>query len=131
MPITFSENNANGWLETKATGLVTHDEIREHLKVEDERRALGRAEIFDARGAWTNLTADEIRDLVYVTGALQSRERLGPTAIIAQSDLVYGMARMYEILLEGKGVPVGVFRTLPEGEKWLAAKAPQQPPAPS
>lgn len=123
MPITFSENSATGWLETKATGLVTHDDIREHLKAEGESEALGIPEVFDAREAWTNLSADEIRDLVYLTDSLQSRHPLGPTAIIAQSDLVYGMARMYEILLEGKGVPVGVFRTVREGEEWLASRS--------
>jgi hypothetical protein len=124
MPITLSENPTTGWLETKATGLVTHDDIRRHLKTEDEQRGLGKPEIFDTRGAWTNLTQEQVRDLVWFTEALHRRARFGPTAIIADSDLAYGMARMYQMLLEGKAVPIGVFRTLPEGEQWLAAKSP-------
>ena len=45
----------------------------------------------------------------------------GPTAIASDNNVLYGMARMYQILAERDGISIGVFRSLPEAERWLRA----------
>ena len=40
-------------------------------------------------------------------------------ALIVQSDLGFGMTRMFEILAEKLGYQTMVFRSYTEGEKWL------------
>jgi hypothetical protein len=43
----------------------------------------------------------------------------GPTAIIAIDDFVFGIARMFSILVERYGVAVEVFRDVESGSAWL------------
>lgn len=75
-------------------------------------------ELFDARGAVTNVTTDEVRRLVARARAAAQRMPLGPTAIVTDSEHVFEMARMYAILAEA-GAPVEVFRELEAAVEWL------------
>jgi hypothetical protein len=47
------------------------------------------------------------------------RGGVGPTAVVADTDVFYGMARMYQLLAEFDGIAVGVFRDVAEAERWL------------
>jgi hypothetical protein len=40
-------------------------------------------------------------------------------AIVANSDIAFGLSRMYAIYAEGRGQTVEVFRTIEEAEAWL------------
>jgi hypothetical protein len=42
-------------------------------------------------------------------------------AIVAPADAVFGIARMYQMMAEGNGNPVGVFRTNEEAMGWLTS----------
>ena len=44
-------------------------------------------------------------------------------AIVANSDIAYGLSRMYEALLSGTDWDVRVFRTRPEAVQWIREKA--------
>jgi hypothetical protein len=52
----------------------------------------------------------------------------GKFAIIAARDLLFGMARMYEILRSDSPVEVRVFRDRPEALRWLGIEE-DDPPA--
>ncbi len=104
---------------TRADGLVTFDEIARHLDIEEAERGLDLPELFDARGAITNVTADQVRRLVARAHAAAQRLPLGPTAIVTDDDYFFGMARMYAILAEHVGAPVEVFRDVEDALDWL------------
>lgn len=106
-------------MHTEAEGLVTFDEISKHLDVEEAERGLELPELFDARGAITNATADQVRRLVARAHAAAQRLPLGPTAIVTDDDHFFGMARMYAILAEAVGAPVEVFRDVDAALDWL------------
>jgi len=44
---------------------------------------------------------------------------LGPTAIVTNNDVVFGMARMYSLLAESVGAAAEVFRDLESATRWL------------
>ena len=71
--------------------------------------------------ASTTLTSDEVRALVNRTHDMLRQAPFGPTAIASDNNVLYGMARMYQILAERDGISIGVFRSLPEAERWLRA----------
>jgi len=120
MPIDFIYDEANDILLATATGLVTFAELRKHLNRESTARALGYREIFDASSATTDMTSDQVRALVSIMNDLMKRGPFGPTAVVTKNDLVYGMARMIEILAELAGGPsIRVFRMLDEAKQWL------------
>jgi len=118
MPIFFHVDRLGRRVATRASGLVTFSELSEHLDAEERERALGLTELFDARGATTDITPDQIKQLVRRAAETARRSALGPTAIVTENDLVFGMARMYSILVENVA-PVGVFRDREPAIEWL------------
>ena len=119
MPITLGVDREHRLVTTTAWGQVTYEEIQSHLSEEEHLRATGYPELIDAIGASTTLTADEVRTLVNRTHDMLRQGPFGPTAIASDNDVLYGMARMYEILAERDGISIGVFRNVPDAERWL------------
>jgi hypothetical protein len=121
MPIQFKCDTETGILFTRAEGMVSFEDIRQHLEEEAaDAEAAGYPEIFDASDASTNLTSAQIKLIADRVTSMMKADRFGPTAIIANKDAVFGMARMLETFSELEGGPsFGVFRTLDEGMKWL------------
>ena len=106
-------------MTTRADGVVTFEDVNRHLDEEEREGGLGLPELFDARGTETDLTSEQVRRLVQRAARTARTIPLGPTAIVATDDNLYGMARMYSLLAEGVGVSVEVFRDLDSAERWL------------
>ena len=116
MPISFRYDDRQNLLLTKAEGNVSFDDIQRHLEAEYKTRHLGPPELVDATGANTTVTSDQVKQLVEELKALALKCALGPTAIVTDSDVVFGMARMLAIISELQHGPViEVFRTMAEG----------------
>lgn len=119
MPLTYVIDRVQQRMTTYADGLVTFDDISQHLAAEERDRGLDLPELIDATGATTDLTTDQVRELVRRAAETVRRVPLGPTAIVANHDVVYGMARMNSILMEDVAAPVGVFRDVDAARAWL------------
>jgi hypothetical protein len=120
MGITYTLDRDRRRMFTRAEGPLTITDLLDHLRVEELDRAEGYAELFDARGATTDVRADDVRRLVERTRELQAAGKVvGPTAIVADNDVVFGMARMYAILSEFVQAPVEVYREVPPALEWL------------
>ena len=119
MPIALRVDRERGLVTTTVWDHVTYEEIQSHLSEEEHLRATGYPELIDAMAASTTLTADEVRAIVRRTHDILRRGPFGPTAIASDNDVVYGMARMYQILAERDGISIGVFRSVAEAEHWL------------
>jgi hypothetical protein len=124
VPIRFDCDSEAGIVFTRAEGLVTFEDLQNHLAQEAAiEKAAGYAEVFDASGASTNLTAEQVKQLVEHVMSMTNTAPFGPTAIITTDDTFFGMARMIEILCELRGGPrMGVFRTFSAGLEWLRAE---------
>jgi hypothetical protein len=119
MPITYVIDRFRQRMRTQAEGLVTFADIAAHLEREARDRGLDLPEVIDARAATTNITPQEVRRLVHRVERMTRTQPFGPTAIVATNDFVFGMARMFSILMEPSGIAVNVFRDLPSAEAWL------------
>jgi hypothetical protein len=119
MPIRYSTDPVNQRLITRADGTVTFQDITAHLDLEQRNRDLDRPELIDARGATTDLTAAQVRQLAQRAADMLRLVELGPTAIVTTDDVLYGMARMYSVLAEGVGATAEVFRDMESATKWL------------
>ena len=98
---------------------MTFEDLSQHLDAEERDRGLELPELFDARGATTNVTTQQVRTLVYRAANTLRRIPLRPTAIVATDDLVFGTARMYAVLTEDAGARVEVFRDVESANRWL------------
>ena len=74
-------------------------------------------QLLDLRQAdGSEVTADGVRALASRPPLFSSSAR---RALVAPSDLGFGMARMFELLREGKSGEVRVFRVIEEARAWL------------
>ena len=121
MPVSY-EIDPSHLVRTLASGLVTYQDLERHVAEEEHDDAVGLAEVIDARGATTDLTADQVRGLVARTDALVRKGRFGALAIVTDNDVAFGMARMYQLLCEASlPVRIEVFRYLEPALAWLRA----------
>jgi hypothetical protein len=119
MPIRFAYDQQLKVLIATAEGLVSFEDIQKHLDEEAAAGAIGCREIFDASAASTSLTSGEVRKIAERLHGWRSLP-LGPTAIVTNNDVLFGMARMLEIICDLQGGPrFSVFRTFDEGLDWL------------
>jgi hypothetical protein len=118
MPITFVVDHTRQRMVTHADGVVTYADLDEHLYAEGRERALGLPELIDASGASSDITSKQVQRLVQRAAGIARRTRLGPTAIVVQDPMAFGMARMYSILMD-LVAPVGVFRDRASANNWL------------
>jgi hypothetical protein len=119
MSITVTPDHARRLLSVRAMGPITLADIRAHLEEERLVGGLPYRELIDARGYRPAFSAEDVRSIVTLLRRLGRESRLGPTAIIVDSDDGYGMIRMLEILVEDV-CAVRPFRDPEEAEKWLA-----------
>lgn len=120
MPINFHYDPDVGILLTSAEGLLTFDDILRHLDEERNANGIAHPEVFDATQAHTDSTAEQARVVVQRMIEMHRQGAFGPTAVITNNDVVFGMASMLAILSELAGGPrVQAFRTFNEGLGWL------------
>ena len=125
MPIHYSFDSTRARLVTRADGVVTFHEINAHLDMEQRKRDLELPELFDARGATTDLTAAQVRRLVDRVTKLLRAADLGATAVVTNDPALFGLARMYAALAKQSGVWTEVFQDVAAASRWLDGFGPQ------
>ena len=119
MGIVITTDHDHHRLRASAEGTVTLGDVLTHLEQERLEAGLSRCELIDARGATPAFSPGEVRSIVEALRRLARESRLGPTAIVADNDIGYGLLRMLEMLVEDV-CAVRPFRRVEEAEQWLA-----------
>jgi hypothetical protein len=122
MPISYRVDAAAKRMYSFAHGLVTFDELLEHIDAESGKPAASYPEIFDCTGATTNITARDIRALAERRRLIAERQPAAAVAIVAPTDIFFGLFRVFDVLTD-EIRPLQVFRTVAEAEKWLDSTA--------
>jgi hypothetical protein len=122
MPIRYAVDDARRVIRTVGTGDVTPDEVASHL--EALAGCLSREGQFDVLldlGACTSLpSSDQLRRVVTDLSRLGGRHRFARCAIVARSDALFGMTRMFEVFARDQFEETRTFRETEEAERWLA-----------
>lgn len=126
MPVTVTHDEARERCTIQLTGLITLGDLEAGV---DQQVAAGgwrlptAIDTSDATGISLNFS--DIQQLVAFVGVRVARHgRRGPVAIIAPHDLVYGVARMYEMAFAAAALPITllVTRSSVEADEWLTLK---------
>jgi len=120
MPIKYVVDRVERKLRTTVQGPITADDILGHLDHVQKDDALPYSELIDVSGAerpymspaeiWRAATAVEAKHL---------EGPLGPRAVVAKDDLLFGLVRIFTNLMTGY-FPIQVFRSLEAAEDWIA-----------
>ena len=116
--ITERVDHAGRMVFSRAEGPISVPEILAHLERERAGGGLPYAELIDARGYYPNFTGADVRLIVLRLREAAQRTRLGPTAVLVDTDVGYGMVRVVEMLVEDVAA-VRVFRELEPAVAWL------------
>ena len=102
-------------------GPVTHSEIKEAID-EFYEGVASKNVLWNLAGGNFELISDtDIQDLSKIPKAQFMARKGGKTAIVADKDLAYGMARAYEARTHIDSLPFDtkVFRTIEDAYQWL------------
>jgi hypothetical protein len=120
MPIIARVEHTSGRLYSRASGILTYEDLRYHLTETRALLARGYPELFDASGAEAEMSVAQIQSLSNMSGEMFKRDELGATAIVVTGRMLFGMTRMYEKLNADYMSPVHIFLEVPPAEAWLA-----------
>ena len=115
---TIRPEAAGGYPWVKLEGHITTADILaaiDALSVEGVYAS--RCRLWDFRGCTVDLSSEELREIAEI-GAARDQEP-GRVAILADSDLIYGLGRMYEVVRSSPSSEYRAFRSESEALSWL------------
>ena len=125
MPITSQVDKTKNLVIHTLTGELTLDDIQSTIKSFWEAHELTLNALWDARRAkLTNLESSDMESITAFIGQYTHRfeeRKGGKSAVVASSDLQYGLSRILGTLYEIKDFPTKLqtFRQMDEAMEWL------------
>ena len=127
MPVTYKIDKAAGIIRTNCTGPVTIEEVIEHFHVlERDPDCPRRLDVLLDLSEETSVpTSDNLMGVSREISRISGTVEFGNCAIVACTDVLYGMLRMFQVFAEEYFRESYVFRTVSEAEAWLVSKLPR------
>jgi hypothetical protein len=123
MPVRYVIDPQRPRICTTCEGYVTFEEVCQHF--EELRRNPEFRErldvLLDLTACTSIPTSEQLRGVVEQISLTGGRWRFGCCAIIAADDALFGVMRILEVYATDVFAGTGVFRTVEEGEQWLAS----------
>lgn len=123
----FEISVEDNWVRIQGRGgiVVTNDLListLEELHSLDAYRNEKPGSIWDFRGCASNLDFEKILEVKrYIENTYDVGWKHRYTALVVDQDLLYGLARMYEMIAEKIPTTLRVFKDMDEAENWLNA----------
>lgn len=119
MPITYRFEGR--YIYTTIAGETGYADVKAYLDtvVKDPLFRPGMPSIVDCRGVKSLFSISDLRKTAADTRSHPEMSVPGRVAVIASSNLVYGLLRMYEVFSEGQPVRIRVFRQPEEATAWV------------
>jgi hypothetical protein len=113
---------------TVFSGDVNNADVIEHLRslLADPRFDSSMPELVDLRGV-TSVSASS--EMIPASARWPLHSSYARRAVVAPTDLLYGLARMYQSYRDDTGqAQLQIFRTIPPALEWLGLAEPPSPP---
>ena len=126
MPVVYQIDKANRMIHTQCIGPVTIEEVVEHFHIlARDRDCPEHADVLlDLSKETTIPTKDNLENVIDEIATVRDTVRFGRCAIVACTDALYGMLRMFQVYAEPYFTETYVFRSISEAEKWLMLNRP-------
>ena len=122
METTTRYDRDNMLVVHEASGVVTAQEVAEVMRRRsaDPRFIRGMSILWDASGAdMSRLDRNEMEKFIGQLASGKYYAEISKTAVVAGSDLQFGLMRMFEMTEDSEIRPLWIFRTYTEALKWL------------
>jgi hypothetical protein len=113
-------------MHTTIVGEITWEKLRVHMSqaAADSSYNPALPALVDLRNATSQLTADEIIQLVKTLESMSPRLKGARRALLVDSDLMYGLYRMFEAFSVDGPLVCRAFRDEQEAWDWISRKEP-------
>jgi hypothetical protein len=124
MPVTYQIDAESGIIRTRCIGAVTLKEVLGHFQdlIRDPDCPRRLDVLLDLSEETSLPESEEIRIVAYEISRVRERVEFGTCAVVACSDALYGMLRMFQVFTEEVFAETWVFRSLSEAEAWLVER---------
>jgi len=124
MPVSYSIDLRDGVIRTRCVGNVTFDEVVDHFRaLEQDPNCPDRLDVLLDLTETTSIpSSDQLQAVSRVIGGIQDTVRFDGCAIVASTDVLFGMARVFEVLARNCFRGTCVFRAVDEAEAWLLSQ---------
>ncbi|MFZ0276930.1 MAG: hypothetical protein WA254_20925 [Candidatus Sulfotelmatobacter sp.] len=121
MPVTYAIDTKERVIRTRCVGVATLAEVVEHFReLERDPDCVDRLDVLLDLSEMTSLPrAIDIKAVPFEIARIREKVRFDACAIVATTDPLFGMLRMFEVLAERYFRVIHVFRTRAEAETWL------------
>jgi len=125
MPVTYRIETTRRVIYTRCIGNVTLDEVLDHFRLlERDPECPDRMDVLlDLSESASVPESHQLRDVSNQIGRIRQRVRFDACAIVAGSDVLFGMSRMFEVFAEKWFRATCVCRTRAEAEAWLTSRS--------
>ena len=124
MPVAYEIDQARGLIRTRCIGNVTLEEVLGHFPtLAQDPGCPARLDVLLDLSEMTAMPEPyQLREISDEIGRVSDRVRFDACAIVAPSDVLYGLLRMFEVFAEKQFRTTCVFREIGEAEAWLLAE---------
>lgn len=124
MPVTYAIDPKRCLICTRCAGHVTIQEVLDHFQALERDPACPRRldVLLDLSQAASLPESSQIQAVSDALGRIRKKVQFGACAVVAPSDALFGMMRMFEVLAQQYFRATHVFRAAPEAEEWLRSQ---------
>jgi hypothetical protein len=124
MPVRYQIDKPNELIRTECIGDVTLEEVVNHFQVltQDPLCPNHLDVLLDLTEQTSLPESDQLREVTAAIRRVQRWVRFGACAIVAPTDALYGMLRMFQVFTEDLFREAQVFRSIGDAEAWLTAR---------
>jgi hypothetical protein len=121
VPITYEIDTGRRLIRTRCVGATTLAEVMDHFRVLRSDPAVPEqmSVLLDLSEQTSAPVSAQIKQVAEETGRMREVVRWGALAVVARSDVLFGMSRMLEVLAEPHFTSIRVFRDLAPAEVWV------------
>ena len=124
MPVTYHFDRAKRRICTRCVGNVTPSEVGDHFRaLEKDPECPDRLNVLLDLGEVTSMPESyQLRTVSAQIGRIYDKVQFENCAVVAVSDSLYGMARMFAVFAGKWFEEILVFRARDEAEEWLTSR---------
>jgi hypothetical protein len=127
VPVTYTIDTKERLIRTRCMGMLKLAEVVEHFReLERDPECTDRLDVLlDVSEVQSLPSASQIRAAALEVKKIQKKVRFDACAIVAVTDALFGMLRMFEVMTQDYFRVIRVFRAVTEAESWLALQRQQ------
>ena len=133
MPVSYTYDEEENFVYTKASGELTDDDLKGFAEAlaADPRIKPGLRELVDCRAVDSvKGSTDALGYIIHININNRKKFEGKRIAIVAPRELLFGLSKYFEVISHIDNAPfrIEVCRTVSEAREWLGIKEPTQAP---